>query len=114
MHLELLLFYPFVLGLEDKKNIDMTNNCSPPTPDVPSRGKSSFSPWLRPLRNLDDKRGFPFNVPSPEKEISPRSNFLQRLNAGHQDTNFVNSLCKGVNLNSIIMHDYKKKLFLSK
>ena len=91
-----------VLGLEDEKKMDMTNNCSPPTSELSSRGESSFSPWLRPSRNLDDKGGIPFNVSSPENAVSSRSNFLQRLNAGHQDVNLVNSLRKGVSFNAII------------
>ena len=80
----------------------MTNNCSPPSSELSSRGESSFSPWVRPSRNLDDKGGISFNVSSPENAVSSRSNFLKRLNAGHQDLNLVNTLRKGVSFNSII------------
>ena len=85
-----------LLGLHDDRKDYTTKVSSPSSSEPPPNGESSFSPWLRHSRNVDGKGGFSSNMSSPEKEISSRSNFFRGFTAGDQDTDLVNSFCKGV------------------
>ena len=82
--------------MEDESNVNVSSNCSPHKSELPSHGDSSLSPWLRPSRDNDEREGFPFEMSSPEKEVSSRTNFLQKFNANNKEDNLLNGLYKGV------------------
>ena len=95
------------IGIDDDTNVDVSSNCSPHKSELPSHGDSSLSPWLRLSRDRDEKDGFSFEMSSPEKEISSRTNFLQKFNADNKEDNLLNGLYKGVSLNVIFVNSYK-------
>lgn len=86
------------IGIEDERNLEVSSNCSPHKSELQSHGDSSLSPLLRPSRDRDERESFSFDMSSPEKEVSSRTNFLQKFNAGHKEDNLLNGLYKGVSL----------------
>ena len=97
------------VDIDDEKNVDLSSNCSPHKSELLSHGDSSLSPWLGPSRDRDEKDGFSFEMSSPEKEISSRTNFLQKFNADNKEDNLLNGLYKGVSLNVIFTNNFEFK-----
>ena len=85
-----------LIGIEDERNVDVSSNCSPHKSEIQSHGDSSLSPLLRPSRDRDERESFSFDMSSPEKEVSSRTNFLQKFNADNKEDNLLNGLYKGV------------------